>query len=215
MDYVGVLKHLKEALAIYADEDIEEITRVVINKSKSIDNLKYSHDRIINFFKKNGINNWRENIDECIDLLIDEEIRSEFITMVRDFNKAMDQVLPDPEALKYAADLKMLNFIKQSARNRYRDDKLSIKDASNKIREIVEEYLVSQGVNPKIPPLPLLSDEFIKSIKKIKSSKSKSEELEFAIVEHIHKHYEEDPEFYERFSDRLKRLLEEYKENWD
>jgi len=127
----------------------------------------------------------------------------------------MDQVLPDPEALKYAAELKMLNFIKQSARNRYRDDKLSIKEASNKIREIVEEYLVSQGVNSKIPPLPLLSDEFIKSTKKIKSSKPKSEELEFAIVEHINKHYEEDPELYERFSDRLKRLLEEYKENWD
>ena len=215
VDYVGVLKHLKEALAIYADEDIEEITRVVINKSKSIDNLRYTHARINRFFKENGIDNWRENIDECIDLLIDEEIRSEFITMVRDFNKAMDQVLPDPEALKYAADLKMLNFIKQSARNRYRDDKLSIKDASNKIREIVEEYLVSQGVNPKIPPLPLLSDEFIESTKKIKSSKSKSEELEFAIVEHINKHYEEDPEFYERFSDRLKRLLAEYKENWD
>jgi len=215
VDYVGVLKHLKEALAIYADEDIEEITKVVINKSKSIDNLKYTYTRINRFFKKNGIDNWRENIDECIDLLIDEEIRSEFITLVKDFNKAMDQVLPDPEALKYAADLKMLNFIKQSARNRYRDDKLSIKDASNKIREIVEEYLVSQGVNPKIPPLPLLSDEFIKSTKKIKSSKAKSEELEFAIVEHINKHHEEDPEFYERFSDRLKRLLEEYKENWE
>ncbi|TET78241.1 MAG: type I restriction endonuclease subunit R, partial [Candidatus Heimdallarchaeota archaeon] len=42
VDYVGVLKHLKEALAIYADEDIEEITRVVINKSKSIDNLRYT-----------------------------------------------------------------------------------------------------------------------------------------------------------------------------
>ena len=215
VDYVGALKHLKEALAIYADEDIEEITRVVINKSKSIDNLRYTHARINRFFKENGINNWRENIDECIDLLAGEEIRSEFITMVRDFNKAMDQVLPDPEALKYAAELKMLNFIKQSARNRYRDDKLSIKEASNKIREIVEEYLVSQGVNSKIPPLPLLSDEFIKSTKKIKSSKSKSEELEFAIIEHINKHHEEDPEFYERFSDRLKRLLEEYKENWD
>lgn len=215
VDYVGVLKHLKEALAIYANEDIEEITQVVINKSKSIDDLKYTHTRINYFFEKYGIDNWRENIDECIDLLIGEEIRSEFIMLVRDFNKAMDQVLPDPEALKYAVDLKMLNFIKQSARNRYRDDKLSIKDASNKIREIVEEYLISQGVDPKIPPLPLLSDEFIKSTKKIKSSKSKSEELECAIVEHVNKHYEEDPEFYERFSDRLKRLLEEYKENWD
>jgi len=215
VDYVGVFKHLKEALAIYADEDIEEITQVVINKSKSIDDLKYTHTRINYFFKKYGIDNWRENIDECIDLLINEEIRSEFLMLVRNFNKAMDQVLPDPEALKYAADLKILNFIKESARNRFRDGKLSIKDASNKIREIVEEYLVSQGVDPKIPPLSLLSDEFIESVKKIKSSKSKSEELKYAIVEYINKHYEEDPEFYERFSDRLKRLLEEYKENWD
>ena len=215
VDYVGVFKHLKEALAIYADEDIEEITQVVINKSKSIDDLKYTHTRINYFFKKYGIDNWRENIDECVDLLIDEEVRSEFIMLVRNFNKAMDQVLPDPEALKYATDLKILNFIKESARNRFRDNKLSVKDASNKIREIVEEYLVSQGVDPKIPPLSLLSDEFIESVKKIKSSKSKSEELESAIVEYINKHYEEDPEFYERFSDRLKRLLEEYKENWD
>jgi len=215
VDYVGVFKQLKEALAIYADEDIEEITQVVINKSKSIDDLKYTHTRINYFFKKYGIDDWRENIDECVDLLIDEEIRSEFIMLVRNFNKAMDQVLPDPEALKYTTDLKMLNFIKESARNRFRDGKLSVKDASNKIREIVEEYLISQGVDPKIPPLSLLSDEFIESVKKIKSSKSKSEELEYAIVEYINKHYEEDPEFYERFADRLKRLLEEYKENWD
>lgn len=215
VDYVGVFKHLKEALAIYADEDIEEITQVVINKSKSIDDLKYTHTRINYFFKKYGIDDWRENIDECVDLLINEEVRSEFIILVRNFNKAMDQVLPDPEALKYATDLKMLNFIKESARNRFRDGKLSVKDASNKIREIVEEYLISQGVDPKIPPLPLLSDEFIESLKKVKSSKSKSEELEYAIVDYINKHYEEDPEFYERFSDRLKRLLEEYKENWD
>lgn len=36
VDYVGVLKHLKEALAIYADEDIEEISEVVKNKAKAL-----------------------------------------------------------------------------------------------------------------------------------------------------------------------------------
>ena len=130
------------------------------------------------------------------------------------FNRAMDAVLPDSEALKYVRDLKVLNFIKESARNRYRDEKLSIKDASRKIREIVEEYLISKGVNPKIPPTPLFDDEFIDQLKK-KSSKARAEELKHAIIEHIRKHHEEDPEFYERFSDRLYRILEEYKENWD
>ncbi|HPP09112.1 MAG TPA: DUF3387 domain-containing protein, partial [bacterium] len=98
--------------------------------------------------------------------------------------------------------------------HRYRDDKLSIKDVSMKIREIVEAYLISQGVNPKIPPLPLFSDDFIAKVNK-KTPKAKVEELEYAIREHIEKHFEEDPEFYERFSDRLKKILEEYKENWD
>jgi len=215
VDYVGVLKHLKESLAIYANEDIEEITQVVKNKTKSIDDLRYIYSCVNNFFKKYGIEDWRENIEECIDLLVDEEVRDEFILLVKEFNKAMDSVLPDPEALKYVRDLKILNFIKESARNRYRDDKLSIKDASKKIREIVEEFLISKGVDPKIPPTPLLDDRFIDKLKKEKSSKARAEELKYAIIEHIEKHFEEDPELYERFSDLLNKLLEEYKQNWE
>lgn len=214
VDYVGVLKHLRKALEIYTDEDIEEIMQIIKNKARSIDELKSIHSRINEFFHKYGIDDWRNNIDECIDLLVDEEIRNEFIMLVRDFNKAMDAVLPDPECLKYLSDLKILNFIKESARNRYRDDKLSIKDASKKIREIVEEYLISRGVNPKIPPTPLLEEQFVENIK-AKPPKRKADELRIAIVEYIEKHYEEDPELYERFSDRLKQILEAYKENWE
>jgi len=211
-----VLKRLKEALSIYANEDIEEITQVIVDKSKSIDELKFIHNLISNFFKEYDIGeNWREDIEVCVDLLVDEETRNEFIALVRRFNSVMDKVLPDPEALKYVTDLKIINFIKQSARNRYRDDKLSIKDASRKIREIVEEYLISKGVNPKIAPLPLLSDKFLTDVKRKKSSRARAEEVKYAIIEHIERHYEEDPEFYERFSDKLKQILEQYKENWD
>ncbi|MGI6774065.1 type I restriction endonuclease subunit R [Acetomicrobium sp.] len=169
VDYVGVLKHLRESLSIYADEDIEEIAQVVKDKAQSIDELRYISCQIDDFFKKNHIKNWRDDVDACIDLLVDEETRNEFIMLVRRFNKVMDAVLPDPEGLKYAADLKILNFIKESARNRYRDDRLSIRDASRKIREIVEEYLVSKGVDPKIPPTPLFDDNFMEKVKKQRS----------------------------------------------
>lgn len=214
VDYVGVLKNLRKALSIYADEDVELIDEVVRNKEKALDELRFIHGLINEFFKKYGIENWRENIDECIDLLVDEEVRDEFIYLVRAFNRAMDSVLPDPEALKYVTDLKILNFIKESARNRYRDGKLSIKDASKKIREIVEEFLISKGIDPKIPPLPLLSDEFLEKIK-VKSAKERAQELQHAIIEYINIHIDEDPEFYERFSERLKKILEEYRNNWE
>ncbi|MCS7109780.1 MAG: DUF3387 domain-containing protein, partial [Candidatus Micrarchaeota archaeon] len=215
IDYVGVLKHLRESLAIYADEDIDEISQVVKEKAKSIDELRYTYNILKDFFKKYNIENWQENIDECIDLLVDEEIRDEFISIVRRFNRAMDAVLPDPETLKFSKDFKILSFIKESARQRYRDDKLSIREASRKIREIVEEYLVSKGIDPKIPPIPLLNESFIQKINKEKSARAKTEELKHAIIEHIEKHFEEDPELYDRFSERLKKMLEEYKDNWE
>jgi type I restriction enzyme R subunit len=214
VDYVGVLKHLEEALAIYASEDIQEITQVVKNKSKSLDDLKSSHRLIEEFFKKHGIPNWRQDIDACVDLLVDEKIKDEFITLFRKFSRALDTVLPDPRALRYVSDLKILGYIKESARNRYRDDKLSLRDASKKIREIVEEHLLSQGIDPKVPPTPLFDDAFLEKLK-AKPIKAKAQEVEHAILEHIKKHREEDPEFYERFSDRLKRVLEEYRENWE
>ena len=214
VDYVGVLKHLRKALAIYADEDIEEISNVVVNKAKAYDELKIIHSTIENFFKKYGIENWRNNLDECVDLLVDEDTRNEFISLLRMFDRTMDKVLPDPEALKYVTDLKLLHFIKANARNKWRDDKLSLRDASRKIREIVEEYLISKGVNPKIPPTPLFSDDFMKGFEE-KPAKDRAQELEYAIREYIVKHFEEDPEMYERFSEILKRLIEKYKNNWE
>jgi len=214
VDYVGVLKHLKEALAIYADEDIEEISQIIINKAKGFDQLEYVHNQIESFFGSYGVSEWRNNLEECIDLLVDEETRNEFISLVRNFEKLMDAVLPDPQALKYVTDLKIIEFIKESARNRFRDDKLSLKDASKKIREIVEEFLISKGVNPKVAPLPLLDDAFIKQVKE-RTAKARALELEFATKDYIEKHFEEDPEFYQRFSDKLNSILEEYKNNWE
>jgi len=35
------------------------------------------------------IENWRANIEECIDFLVDEEVRNEFIMLVRRFNRAL------------------------------------------------------------------------------------------------------------------------------
>ncbi len=215
VDYVGVFKHLREALAIYADDDIEEITKVVKNKAKIFDDLRFIHSKLNEFFSNYGIDDWRNNINECIDLLVDEEVRNEFIALVRSFNKAIDAALPEPEALKYLSDLKIVSFIKETARNRYRDDKLSIKDASKKIREIVEEFLLSKGVDPKIPPTPLLDNNFIQRARQHHSSQTKAFELKFAIDDYINQHYEEDPELYTRFANKLKLILEEYKDNWE
>jgi len=214
VDYVGVARHLREALAVYEDKDVNEILSVVKHSDQDIEELDYAHAQLIAFFKKLDIEDLK-NIDGAVDALVDEETRYEFMALFKEFTKAMDRVLPKKEALQYAEDLKTISFISQSARNRYRDEKLSIRNASEKIRRIVEDYLITHGVDPKIPPLSLFSKRFQKKVKKKKAAKSKATELESAIKEYINIHKDEDPELYERLSEKLEKLLKEYKDNWE
>ncbi len=213
VDYVGVAHHLREALSVFDEKDANEILSVVIDQSADKDNLKYIHGQMKDFFKKFDTN--LSDIDTCVDILADDEVRDEFISLLRAFNKAIDRVLPDPEALRFVHDLKMLSWISESARNRYRDEKLSIRDASRKIREIVDEFLISKGVDPKIPPLPIFSDAFKAKIRLNKTSQATAEEITTAIREHISENYETDPEFYDRLGEKLEKVLADYRENWD
>jgi type I restriction enzyme R subunit len=214
VDYVGIARHLREALAVFADDDVKEILEVVKDDAKDLDDLQFTRRNLHDFFHKFDIAD-PQDIDACVDVLADEETRNDFLVLFKKFTTAMDKVLPKQEALEFVDDLKIFSFIGQVARNRYRDEKFNIRDASKKIREIVEKYLVSKGVDPKIPPLPIFSPEFSQKIKREKSAKTQAEELKYAISEHINIHLEEDPELYERLGEKLAKLLEEYKEKWE
>ena len=220
VDYVGIAKHLKEALSNFYEKDIDEITQVVVNKSKAIDELKYVFNQINEFFKKLGIEDWEKGIsdidvkEDVLEELADEEVREEFRELLRQFNRAIDKVLPDPEALKYIKYLKILNLYNTEARNIYRETTGTL-NLSDKLRAVVDEYLISNGINPKIPPVPIMSKDFTKNLNRYKSPKLKAKELEAGIREYIKTHYEEDPELFERFSDLLKKIIQEYENNWE
>jgi type I restriction enzyme R subunit len=213
VDYVGLAHHLREALSVFDEKDTNEILDVVIDRAADQDTLKYIHGQIKNFFQQYNAD--LRDTDTCVDVLADEEVRDEYISLLHSFNRAMDRVLPNPEALRFVYDLKLLSWISESARNRYRDEKLSIRDASRKIREIVDEFLLSKGVDPKIPPLPIFSDAFKAKIRQNKTSRATAEEITTAIREHINENYETDPEFYDRLGEKLEKVLAEYRDNWD
>jgi len=213
VDYVGVAKHLRKALSNFNDEDIDEVLKVFKDEDSEMDELHYAKSNLIEFFRKYDIED-TDDIDVCVDLLADDEVRNDFLALFRQFASAMDKALPKPEALKYAKDLKQFSFVAQVARNRYRDEKLNLRDVSKKVREIVDEFLVSKGVDPKIPPTPIFDKRFELKIKD-KTPKAKAEELKHAISDYIEKHEEEDPELYARFSEKLEKLLRQYHENWE
>ncbi len=84
------------------------------------------------------------------------------------------------------------------------------------MKALINEHLVELGIDPKIPPIELLSDGFIAHVQKHSQGepKAKASEMEHAIRKHCTVHFDEDPAFYRRLSEKLEMLIQEHRDNW-
>lgn len=82
---------------------------------------------------------------------------------------------------------------------------------------MINEHLLSLGIDPKIPPVELLSNDFLEQVRQHArgDARARASEMEHAIRRHLTVHLERDPEFYKRMSQKLERLIKQYGENWD
>jgi len=211
VDYFGVGDRLTEALAMYSQDDIKG---ALINIKDELPKLDDRHRRVIGLFSERGIADISD-IDACVDALRDIELRAEFINKFAEFAESMDIILPRPEALPYIYDMKLLGFINKTAANRYRDSQLNIAGVGNKVKQLIDEHIIAQGVDPKVPPISILDKNFEKEVGTIKSKKTQALEMEHAARFHIEKHYNEDPAFYKKLSERLKDILDAFRDNWE
>ena len=79
VDYYGVARHLKEALAAYADEDIEGALRSLKDE---IPVLRDRHLRVMDLFRQRGIESL-EDTEACVEALADERLRAEFAVKLK------------------------------------------------------------------------------------------------------------------------------------
>lgn len=214
VDYVGITNHLKDALADYADADRDEIMASLRDKSKDIDALNTAYNEIIQFLNEKVGYALSQTSDIIEELCLDEELREEYNGRFSVMSRLFDRVLPNPAALEYSEDYKTLAFIRESVAKVTRNPRFSNKDASKKVRAIIEEYLTVNGVDMEIAPISLLSDDFLKGGQSKKSDRAVSEEIKYAVREFININMPKDPELYARLSERLEQILEEFKNNW-
>jgi type I restriction enzyme R subunit len=212
VDYYGVARHLKEALAAYAAEDIEGALQSLKDE---IPKLRDRHRRAVDVFTSRDIDDIA-NIEACVELLRDEKLRAEFHVKLKQFLATLDLVLPRPEGLPFVNDAKTLAHIQARARNRYRsDERLIGKEVGEKVRKLIDEHIISLGIDPKIPPVEITADDFDEQVDKQRSPRAKASEMEHALRYHIRKHLDEDPTHYEKLSERLKGILKEFEGRWD
>ncbi len=208
VDYYGV--DIAAALSVYDNVDVEQ---ALFDIRAELPKLRDRHQRVIELFQEHGCT--INDLDSCVDLLRDERLRVEFNNYLKNFLDTLDSILPRPETLPYVKDAKKLGLIKKSVADLYRDEKLNIVSAKEKVWALIDQYIESQGIDPKVPPIDIMSLDFSTHVQRHRSIKAQAAEMEFAARHHISVHLDEDPVYYRNLSDRLKEILESLADNWE
>jgi type I restriction enzyme R subunit len=140
--------------------------------------------------------------------------RADFEVYLKKFLQSLNLILPNAAGHSYRGPARRFGYLLRMVKERYKDDSLSISGAGEKVRKLIDEHLVSLGINPKIPPVELLSPNFVKQLDKNTTPQAKASEMEHAIRKHCKVHFDEDPVLYKRLSDKLEKLILEHKNNW-
>lgn len=214
VDYVGVGHHLKRALDVYSEKEQQKIIDCLSDNSSELIELIEAHKAIIDFLKNNGLEDLSDS-DAFFDIFYDEDIRYEYIRLYRMLTKSFNTVLPRKEALDYFSDWKNFSSVNELAQKHFRDDRFSMKGIPPKLRAIADEYLKSKGIDQKVSPISIMSNEFGKNVGNRKRTKTKAAEVEHAIRHHINVNIDEDPELFASFAESLAQILEEFAGNWD
>ena len=211
VDYFGVAHHLKAALAAYSEEDIEG---ALVGLKDQIPVLQDRHIRVIDIFRRAGLEDLSDD-EGCLNVLATEKARAEFTVKLKDFLTSLEIILPRPEGLPFVKDAKRLAYIQARARNRYREVMSIGADVGAKVRKLIDDHVISLGIDPKIPPVQLTDANFDTYVGQTAGSRAKASEMEHAIRSHIRKNLESDPVRFKKMSERLKQILDGLGQQWN
>lgn len=228
VDYIGLTKHLREALDIYASEDVEELLACFRSVDDEFVSLQATFERLAAFYRQHKIEqvyDWAAQklsteddylvFELMMDILKQPKERETFDVLLTLFLQSLNTVMPDPRAVQYELPAKRFVWLKAQARERFKDATLDLGSAGEKVRRLVNEHLVGLGINLKVPPVELLQANFTEKVDKERSSRAKASQMEHALRKHLTVHLDEDPGFYGPLSEKLEAVIKQYKDNWD
>jgi type I restriction enzyme, R subunit len=230
VDYIGLANHLTYALSIYAEEDAEDIREGLKSILSEVPILEERYQRLLQHFRSAGVQQIEAFVkgtlpgpeDEvavlhtAVGALKEIKPRADFEVYFRKFLQSLNLILPNPAGQPYRGAARRFGYVLRVVKERYKDESLDITDAGEKVKALINEHLVDLGINPKIPLVELLSDDFIAHVQKhsLGSAEAKASEMEHAIRKHCTVHFDEDPAFYKRLSEKLEKLIQDHRDNW-
>ncbi len=96
----------------------------------------------------------------------------------------------------------------------YYDDQLNLHGVKHKVKQLIDQYIAANGIDPKIPPIEILDVNFAEHVKAGKSAKARASRMLHAARHHISIHLHEDPALFTKLSEKLEQILQDLASNW-
>jgi len=232
VDYIGLAHHLTEALTLYAaageGDELRDGLKSVLSE---LPILEERYQRLIQHFEAAGIGQVRDFVEgtlrdeasevavvhQAVTAMKDVRLRADFEVYLKKFLTSLDIVLPNPAANPFRVPAKRFGYLLRMTKERYKDETLDLGDAGEKVKRLINEHLISLGINPKVPPVELLAEDFIEQLNRHAGGhvEAKASEMEHAIRKHCTIHFNEDPAFYQSLSQKLEQIIQQHREDWD
>ncbi len=219
VDYRGLLKNLDLALNKYdklANYDSEDIEDAIFDLKEKIKEFKKSYNELIKFLPELKSNR-ADKLSLCRDLLSEKEKRNKFYDLFLKYSKLLNicqfseyflESFNEKEIKSYKELFKLCIELRKSLRLKHYEA-IDFKEYEAKMQKLYDTFIGTESKVNVLNKIPnILSQDFEKEIEFLEEAKTDA--MVNAANYLIKEKMEENPAFYEKLSEKIKRIIKDY-----
>ena len=222
IDYRGLIKKLDDAMEMYSGAGLEnfeggDLKGAIYDVIVVIGDLRQYCSDLINFFV--SIKN-KDDIEEFEVFLADNKLRDEFYDILSNYGRNLSIALESEkiynslgkeEIEKHKKIFKFYQRLRESVKRRY-SDTIDHKEYEARIQKLIDNYIAAEGMMRISNPVDILDEKaFEEEVKRIDNNRSKADTIRTRLGKSISERWGENPAYYKKFSERIEKVLEDYK----
>ncbi|OQB05856.1 MAG: Type I restriction enzyme EcoR124II R protein [bacterium ADurb.Bin212] len=216
IDYSENAKNIDTAMKLFGNYDEGDVKGTLIDVGEKIQELEQSYGMLHDVFKEVATS---KDDEAYLRLLEDETKRKLFYESMNGFIKNINEcfVLQDfvhefKNIEVYKRELKKFMELRKAASLMYKE-RVDLSQYKQSLVNILDQYVDAHEVELLTKQVNITDrEQFDEAIEKLGSDESKAEAIAAQTARTVEEKYDNDPEFYERFSKKINEVLQKMRE---
>ena len=152
--------------------------------------------------------------------LSDDKLREDFYGLLSSYGRNLSIALESEKIYnelgkedieKHKSYFKFYQKLRQSVKRRY-SDSIDHKEYEARMQKLIDNYIAAEGMMYITNPVDILDEKaFEEEVKRVDNPRSKADTIRTRLGKSISEKWDENPSYYKKFSERIEKVLEDYK----